>query len=78
MKVLETRDLRERGIHWTRQHIYRLVKEGRFPKPFKLGTKTNAWTVDQIDEYLKSRIATRDADEAGTLGVPDVKTARPA
>jgi prophage regulatory protein len=71
MKVLETRDLRERGIHWTRQHIYRLVKQGRFPKPFKLGTRTNAWTVQQIDEYLKSRIATRDA------GAPDMKTARP-
>lgn len=64
MRVLETRDLRERGIYWTRQHIYRLIKEGKFPKPFKLGTKTNAWLEDDINEFLKARIATRDAETA--------------
>ncbi len=77
MRVLETRDLRDRGIYWTREHIYRLVKLGRFPKPFKLGAKTNCWTEDQIDEYLKSRIAARDAVEQGTRRVPK-KTAQPA
>ena len=60
MKVLAHRDLPAKGISWTRQHIHRLVKQGKFPQPFKLGEKTNAWTEDEIDEYLKNRIAQRD------------------
>jgi prophage regulatory protein len=78
MKVLETRDLRDKGIHWTRQHLYRLVRQGRFPRPFRLGNRTNAWTENEIDEYLKKRIAMRDAEGSGTRRVPDSETAQPA
>jgi prophage regulatory protein len=60
MKVLGYPDLQSKGIKWTRQHIHRLVKEGRFPPPFKLGDKTNAWTETEIDKYLKDRVAERD------------------
>jgi prophage regulatory protein len=64
MRVLETRDLRDKGIHWTRQHLHRLVRQGRFPRPFKLGNKTNAWTEEEIDNYVKDRIAMRDMKTA--------------
>jgi prophage regulatory protein len=61
MKVLGYRDLRDHGIPWTRQHISKLVRLGRFPRPFKVGDKTNAWTSDEISNYLKDRIAMREA-----------------
>lgn len=64
MKVLATRDLPAKGINWSRQHIHKLVKKGRFPPPFKLGDKTNAWTEDEIDKYLSDRIAMREMKTA--------------
>jgi prophage regulatory protein len=60
MKILSFRDLRDRGIPWTRQHVHRLVKTGNFPAPFKIGGKTNAWDEGEIDEYLKGRLARRN------------------
>ncbi len=60
MKVLLQRDLRGKGIPWSRQYISSLVKKKRFPPPFKMGPKTNAWTEPQIDEYIEARVAERD------------------
>ncbi|QBQ53828.1 helix-turn-helix transcriptional regulator [Nitrosococcus wardiae] len=31
------------------------VKEGRFPKPVKLGPRTTAWRVEDIRALIKSR-----------------------
>ena len=62
MKMLSRRDLRDKGIPFTRQHIHRLIKQRKFPPPVKLGENTNAWPEDEIDEYLKACIARRDAD----------------
>ena len=60
MKVLSFRDLRDRGIPFTRQHIHKLVTRGEFPAPFKIGANTNAWADSEIDKYMKDRIAKRD------------------
>jgi prophage regulatory protein len=62
MKMLSLRDLRDKGIPFTRQHIHKLIKQRKFPPPVKLGAATNAWPEDEIDEYLKACIAKRDAD----------------
>jgi prophage regulatory protein len=67
MKMLPLRDLRDRGIPFTRQHIHRLVRLGKFPKPIKLGTGTNGrnvWSSDEVDTFLKNCIAKRDTAPA--------------
>lgn len=64
MKFLGFNDLREKGIPWTRQHTHRLISAGKFPKPVKIGENTNAWPEPEIDQYLKDRIAERDAAAA--------------
>lgn len=64
MKVLSFRDLRDRGIPFTRQHIHKLVKRGEFPSPFKIGANTNAWNDSEIDQYLKDRFAKRQTKMA--------------
>jgi prophage regulatory protein len=61
MRVLGHEGLREKGIAFSRQHRQRLIKAGKFPAPIKVGENTNAWVETEIDEYLKSRIAERDA-----------------
>ena len=35
--------------------VWRKVKEGTFPKPYKLGENTTVWDADQIDQWLQSQ-----------------------
>lgn len=54
-------DLKAKGIPFTRQHLHRLIKRGRFPPPLKLGVGTNRWIEDEIDQWLAERAMDRDA-----------------
>jgi predicted DNA-binding transcriptional regulator AlpA len=58
MRVLTAADLRDRkGIAWSRQHLWRKVRAGEFPKPFKLSGRErgpNVWDEGEIDEWLRS------------------------
>jgi prophage regulatory protein len=65
MRFLYLPDLRERGIKYSRQHIDRLIKAGKFPAPVKPGAGgLNAWIDDEVDAYQKACIADRDAKAA--------------
>jgi prophage regulatory protein len=65
MKLLSSQDLREKkGIRFTRRHLHRLVKDGKFPAPIKVGENTNAWVEPEIDTYIERCIAKRDAPTA--------------
>ncbi len=33
--------------------LWRMVKEGRFPRPIKLGARVTAWNVGQVREWLR-------------------------
>jgi prophage regulatory protein len=73
MVVLSFPELGERGIRFTRQHLHRLIRAGKFPAPIKIGENTNAWVEPEIDQYMKDRIAARDAIRQQT---PEKKKAR--
>jgi len=53
----------EKNVPFTRQHIRRLQKAGSFPRPVPLGENTTAYLEDEIDEWLTSRVAKRDAQQ---------------
>jgi hypothetical protein len=60
LRILMRRDLRERkGITFSRQHIARLIGEGKFPPPdgktSDSPTAPNWWFETTIDGYLKAR-----------------------
>jgi prophage regulatory protein len=59
--LLAFSDLAGKGIPFTRQHVARLIKGGRFPAPIKLGIGTNRWIASEIDSWLSQRKAERDA-----------------
>jgi prophage regulatory protein len=61
MQLLDRNGLREKGIKFTKQHIDRLIRQGKFPRPIKVGLNTNAWLEPEIDRYIADRIAQRDA-----------------
>jgi prophage regulatory protein len=67
-RLLDSDDLWAGGIRFSRQHLYRLIQAGRFPKPIKLGSGgRNAWIADEINAWIKARISERDATEQQTL-----------
>jgi len=61
MRLLSLGQLGEKGVSYSRAHIDRLVKAGKFPRPIKLGDNRNAWIEAEIDAWIEARIADRDA-----------------
>lgn len=64
-RMLNHRQLKERGITWSQGYISHLEEEGQFPRRVKLGERGRvAWVESEIEEWLHDRIAARDADAA--------------
>lgn len=63
-RLLNRDDLRARGIPFSRVHIHRLEKLGRFPRSVAVGQNRRAWLEHEIDAFIAARIAERDAEEA--------------
>jgi prophage regulatory protein len=61
MRLLRYSDLKTRGITWSRVHVGRLEKAGKFPKRVHLSENTIAWPESEIDAFLAKRVAERDA-----------------
>lgn len=65
MKLLSMDELKpEKGISYSRPHLFRLIKAGKFPVPLKLGENRNAFVEAEIDAWLEARLAERDAANA--------------
>lgn len=44
-----------------RSSIYKLIKEGSFPKPVPLGIRAVGWVATEINAWIESRVRVRDA-----------------
>jgi prophage regulatory protein len=66
MRLLGEEDLKQKGIKFSRQHRYRLIKAGQFPAPVKIGANTNAWPENEIDRWIEDLIAARDSTSIAT------------
>ncbi len=61
MKILTVADLKpEKGINYSRSHLYRLVAAGRFPRPLRLGVGRIGFIESELDDWLEARAAERD------------------
>lgn len=38
--------------------IWRWVRDGKFPKPFKLGTSVTVWNMSDVEDFIASNAAT--------------------
>lgn len=41
--------------------IWRLEKQGKFPRRCKIGENSVGWLESEIDEFINTRVAARDA-----------------
>ena len=74
MIFLRFKDLQEKkGIPFTRIHINRLEKEGRFPKRVEFGLGTVAWVENEVDSWLQERLQKRE-----TMTYDDLETVKAA
>jgi hypothetical protein len=56
-RVIGYPDFKSKGIKYTRRHVSRLVKQKKFPAPFKPNGSEhghNAWFEDDIDQHLEA------------------------
>ena len=70
MRLLSIKQLKpEKGITYHPQSIRRMIREGQFPKPVKLGDGLSAkvaFLEEEIDAWIQERIAKRDEINADT------------
>lgn len=43
----------------SRPTVYRLMQQGKFPKQIKLGEKSVAWLLEEVEQWMKERLAER-------------------
>ena len=56
--------LRSRGITYSKVQLWRLERAGKFPKRVSVGAGRHAWVEDELDNFIKGKIAERDAKAA--------------
>lgn len=64
VRFLDWDDLHARGIKHSKTHVNRLVRQGLFPRPVKLGYSTKVWVESEIEEYQANKVAERDAEHS--------------
>jgi prophage regulatory protein len=60
-RLLRYDELKDKGVVWTRMHLDRLEKAGRFPRRVHLSQRTVGWIEDEIDAFLAAKLAERNA-----------------
>jgi prophage regulatory protein len=65
MKLLSFDQLRsEKGILYSKVHLWRLEKDDKFPKRVPLGASRHGWVDTEIDDWLKEHMASRGNEAA--------------
>lgn len=54
----------QQAVHYSRASIYRLMGEGKFPKPVTLGGRSVFWVRSQIQAFIKEQIEKSEEDDA--------------
>jgi prophage regulatory protein len=55
--VLDRTGLPERSL-------YTMISEGKFPRPVQLSARAVGWPDSEVDDWIQSKIAARDAQAA--------------
>lgn len=54
IRLLPRREV-ERRLHLSTATLYRLMGEGRFPRPIRVGNRAVRWLESDLNDYLKAR-----------------------
>ncbi len=54
-KLMRMKDLTEM-TGFCSDHIYRMIRNGSFPKQIKISSRASAWLTSDVDAWLEERI----------------------
>jgi len=57
-----------KGVPFSRSHLRRLEKRGEFPKRIPVGGNSIVWDEDEIDTFLNTKRAARNAPPPEPVG----------
>ena len=60
MRLIPYDALSDRGIPYSKVQLWRLERDGRFPKRVSVGPSRYAWLESEIDQYIAERVRQRD------------------
>jgi prophage regulatory protein len=60
MKLLSYEELRGKGIRWSKPHLWRKEKAGKFVKRVPYGERSHGWPEDEVDAFLAACAAERE------------------
>jgi prophage regulatory protein len=64
MKLLSYDELKPlKGIDYSKVQLWRLEKARKFPKRIALSPNRCAWAEDEVDAWIKAKVAARDATQ---------------
>ncbi|MBS7702666.1 helix-turn-helix transcriptional regulator [Chelatococcus asaccharovorans] len=49
----------------SRSSLWRLVRDGMFPRPIALSAQTRRWRREDLAKYIAARVAERDGKQEG-------------
>lgn len=58
--LIPYRNLRAKGVPYSKPHLWRLEKEGKFPRRVPIGPARYGYVEEEIDAYVDALIAARD------------------
>lgn len=68
MKLLDYDALKAKGVTYSKVHLWRLIRVGKFPAPIKLGGARNAWVESEIDQFIQQCVTERDKPKRRKAG----------
>jgi prophage regulatory protein len=60
MRLIPYDALADRGIPYSKIQIWRLERDGRFPRRVSVGPQRYAWIETELDQYIAERVRLRD------------------
>ena len=57
LRVLDRKALRAKGVTYSNVHLLRLEAEDKFPRRFSLTENRVAWLEEEIDRWIRERVA---------------------
>jgi prophage regulatory protein len=59
--LIPYRELKARGVPYSKPHLWRLERAGKFPKRVPIGPARYGYIESEIDAYIAALVAARDA-----------------
>lgn len=59
-RIISYDDLKNKGINYSKPHLWRLERDRKFPKRVQTGDRRYGYVEEEIDAYIEARIRARD------------------